>query len=759
MAKTLKTRIKNRYDSLTNWSKDGVEILQGEIALVKVETQQIDQATGDVVTVPAFLMKVGENGSDGKPKAFSTLPWLSALAADVYDWAKMQDPSGITVKYLKGTETRSSTLADVLKDLETAESAIEGLKGDVSGVRGLLSVDPASATADGVVQGITYNSSTGKFTVAYGTVQTADIADSAVTTAKIKDANVTTAKIADANVTTAKIADDNVTTGKIADGAVTNAKLGSDISTDKINVGTGTTSGTLSAKIQSIDAAIAEKMDIHTHPYLPDTTTYAGSSSKGGAATSANKVNSSLTVKLNGGSTEGTNLFTFNGSAAKSINITPSAIGAAASSHNHDDRYYTETEIDAKVLELNNSIDGKAASGHNHDDKYITPSAVDTKISTALVSVLKYKGTKANTGALPTSGNATGDVWNITSACAASGTLPKVNAGDNVAWNGSSWDVLAGTVDLSSYYTETEVNALLAEKSDTDHTHNYAGSATAGGAATSANKVNKAVTFTTTGGAAAGTTFDGSTARTISYATVGAAPATHSHTKEQITDFAHTHDDRYYTEDEVDALLAEKAAGTHSHTISAAAEDDDVVVLTGTSGTNGVSYKATHAASGVAVGTYRSVTVNDKGHVTGGTNPTTLSGYGITDAYTKSEVDAEVAKKAASSHAHGNITNSGTITTTALTSTSGVGGVVVTDSNNKVTRMSPATVRSLIGAGTSSLTIGTTASEAAAGNHSHTAHEARTTAIESNYVRFANDKLYVGKDGTDEIIFDCGGAN
>ena len=40
----------------------------------------------------------------------------------------------------------------------------------------------------------------------------------------------------------------------------------------------------------------------------------------------------------------------------------------------------------------------------------------------------------------------------------------------------------------------------------------------------------------------------------------------------------------------------------------------------------------THNTSGVSAGTYRSVTVNTYGHVTAGTNPTTLSGYGITDA-------------------------------------------------------------------------------------------------------------------------------
>lgn len=47
-----------------------------------------------------------------------------------------------------------------------------------------------------------------------------------------------------------------------------------------------------------------------------------------------------------------------------------------------------------------------------------------------------------------------------------------------------------------------------------------------------------------------------------------------------------------------------------------------------TSGTRTIS----HVNSGVTAGTYRSVTVNATGHVTAGTNPTTLSGYGITDA-------------------------------------------------------------------------------------------------------------------------------
>lgn len=46
-------------------------------------------------------------------------------------------------------------------------------------------------------------------------------------------------------------------------------------------------------------------------------------------------VSNNLIVKLNSGTTEGSNQFTFNGSTAKTINITPASIGAAPDSHNH----------------------------------------------------------------------------------------------------------------------------------------------------------------------------------------------------------------------------------------------------------------------------------------------------------------------------------------------------------------------------------------------------------------------------------------
>ena len=56
--------------------------------------------------------------------------------------------------------------------------------------------------------------------------------------------------------------------------------------------------------------------------------------------------------------------------------------------------------------------------------------------------------------------------------------------------------------------------------------------------------------------------------------------------------------------------------------------------------TNANNYS--HPTSGVSADTYRSVTVDANGHVTAGTNPTTLSGYGITDADTSAQVTTKI---------------------------------------------------------------------------------------------------------------------
>ena len=81
-----------------------------------------------------------------------------------------------------------------------------------------------------------------------------------------------------------------------------------------------------------------------------------------GNADSASKVNSSLSIQLNGGAAT-----TFNGSAAKSINITPAAIGAAAASHGTHVTYSTT----APVMDGTASV-GSAATVARSDHRHPT---------------------------------------------------------------------------------------------------------------------------------------------------------------------------------------------------------------------------------------------------------------------------------------------------------------------------------------------------------------------------------------------------
>lgn len=114
----------------------------------------------------------------------------------------------------------------------------------------------------------------------------------------------------------------------------------------------------------------------HVHPAQTTITGNAGS---------ASKVNSSMTVKLNGGSTEGTNMFTFNGSAAKSVNITPSAIGAAESGHSHssyaNQNAFSNVTVGSTTIAADSTTDTLTlVAGSNVT---ITPDATNDKITIA----------------------------------------------------------------------------------------------------------------------------------------------------------------------------------------------------------------------------------------------------------------------------------------------------------------------------------------------------------------------------------------
>jgi hypothetical protein len=87
-------------------------------------------------------------------------------------------------------------------------------------------------------------------------------------------------------------------------------------------------------------------------------------------------------------------------------------------------------------------------------------------------------------------------------------------------------------------------------------------------------------------------------------------------------------------------ILRKTAANTWSLDTNNYLTANQSISITGDANGSGTTSIALTLANVATEGTYRSVTINAKGLVTSGTNPTTLAGYAITDAYTKSESDA-----------------------------------------------------------------------------------------------------------------------
>lgn len=101
---------------------------------------------------------------------------------------------------------------------------------------------------------------------------------------------------------------------------------------------------------------------------------------------------------------------------------------------------------------LDNIVAGKAI--RDYDGNVIsTTYAKKSEITT----VYRFKGNLNNYSDLPTNNLTVGDTYNIANA----DTTHNVKAGDNVAWNGTAWDALAGVTDLSSYVTKVDLTNAL----------------------------------------------------------------------------------------------------------------------------------------------------------------------------------------------------------------------------------------------------------------------------------------------------------
>jgi hypothetical protein len=130
-------------------------------------------------------------------------------------------------------------------------------------------------------------------------------------------------------------------------------------------------------------------------------------------------------------------------------NLTTDLAGKAASSHTHDDRYYTETEMNtllagkqasgsyapatgiaqSAVTNLTTDLAGKAASSHTHDDRYYQKTEVNILLDGkqqvgSYADATHTHGNITNTGAI-------GSTANLPVVTGSAGQLTTINAGQS----------------------------------------------------------------------------------------------------------------------------------------------------------------------------------------------------------------------------------------------------------------------------------------------------------------------------------------
>ncbi len=202
------------------------------------------------------------------------------------------------------------------------------------------------------------------------------------------------------------------------------------------------------------------------------------------------------------------------------IGIGSSLIEISTLGHTHDDRYYTETEVDTL---LNNY----SLSTHAHDDRYYTETEIDDLLDNYYNKTEVYTKTECDTL-----------------------FSPLVHDHDDLYYTESESDArysLLTHIHDDRYYTETEVDTLLSNKSDITHTHDdryYTETELQTSGLSSVhwdNLTNKPTTFT---------------------------PSTHNHDDRYYTETELNNgqlDNRYYTETEINALLSNYSLSTHTH--------------------------------------------------------------------------------------------------------------------------------------------------------------------------------------------------
>lgn len=118
----LNTRIKLKYDTYANWTSKNPVLLEGEVAIATIPAgANVDTSTNEnpgttMQRLPNVVFKVGQKDANGDLIPYNQLPFVSALAADVYAWAKAPNKPTYYASDIEGLE---DFIAGEIQDTDT----------------------------------------------------------------------------------------------------------------------------------------------------------------------------------------------------------------------------------------------------------------------------------------------------------------------------------------------------------------------------------------------------------------------------------------------------------------------------------------------------------------------------------------------------------------------------------------------------------------------------------------------------------------
>ena len=117
---TINTRIRLKYDTLSNWNSSNFVPLQGEVCIAEIPNVYTIQTTDGqpTNTPPAIGIKVGTGN-----KTFAQLPWIQAIAGDVYAWAKAATKPSYDASEIQNL---SSYISGQINDTDTQYQIVAG---------------------------------------------------------------------------------------------------------------------------------------------------------------------------------------------------------------------------------------------------------------------------------------------------------------------------------------------------------------------------------------------------------------------------------------------------------------------------------------------------------------------------------------------------------------------------------------------------------------------------------------------------------